>query len=494
MEQSGIFYFFKHEEGKHTLILADSTSAHQACPGQPAAGYNITSGGLGEEDVVTSWHIEQEVRSGKCSLTDYNFETPSASLLVTEPTVVSAGGNADYELYDYPGEYHARSQGTGFATIRMQEEEATHLVASASSVCRAFTSGYKFTLKDHYRDDMNIAYVLVEIQHVASVGGSYSLEGGGAGASYSNHFTSIPETVPFRPARVTPKPFVQGPQTAVVVGKSGEEIWVDKYGRIKVQFYWDRQGKQDENSSCWVRVSQPWAGKTWGAISIPRIGQEVIVSFLEGDPDRPIITGRVYNADQAVPYELPDNQTRSTLMTRSSKGGGSANYNEIQFEDKAGSEQLFIIAEKDMDHRVENDYREYVGNDRSLIVKGKQSEKVEGDRHSQVTGNHNAKIGQNLSLQVGQSLNEKSGANFAHEAGQEIHLKAGMTVVIEAGMQLSLKASGNFIDIGPSGGSISVTMVMINSGGAAGSGRGSSPKDPVDPNEADDGSKGTKLS
>ena len=494
MEQSGILYFFQHEDGKHTLVLADSASVHHTCPGQEIAGYNLVTGGLDDDDVVTSWHIEQELRSGKYSLTDYNFETPSANLLATEPSVVNVGGNADYELYDYPGEYLTRSQGSGFATIRMQEEEASHLVASGSSVCRGFTSGYKFTLKDYYRDDMNISYVLVEIQHVASVGGSYSLEGGGAGTSYSNHITSIPETVPFRPARVTPKPFVQGPQTAVVVGKSGEEIWVDKYGRIKVQFYWDRQGKQDENSSCWIRVSQPWAGKSWGAISIPRIGQEVIVSFLEGDPDRPIITGRVYNADQTVPYELPDKQTRSTLMTRSSKGGGSSNFNEIRFEDKAGSEQLFINAEKDMDHRVENDSREYVGKDRSLIVKGKQLEKVEGDLHSQVTGNSCAKIGQNLSLQVGQNLYEKSGTNFAHEAGQEIHLKAGMTVVIEAGMQLSLKASGNFIDIGPSGVSISGTMVMINSGGAAGSGSGSSPQDPLSPDEADDGSKGTKLS
>jgi len=262
---------------------------------------------------------------------------------------------------------------------------------------------------------------------------------------------------------------------------------------VKVQFFWDRLGKKNENSSCWVRVSQPWAGKNWGAISIPRIGQEVIVEFLEGDPDRPIITGRVYNDDQMPTYPLPDHKTRTTFMSRSTKGGGSANYNELRFEDKKGSEQIFINAEKDMDHRVENDSREFIGNDRSLIVKHDQKEKVEGDLHAETAGNRNEKVGQTMSLQVGQNLQEKSGQNFAHEAGMEIHLKAGMNVVIEAGMQLTIKASGGFINIGPTGVAISGTLVLINSGGAAGSGSGSSPQDPQKPDEADDGSKGGKM-
>ena len=312
--------------------------------------------------------MEQELRTGKYSLTDYNFETPSANLLADEPTVVSVGGNSKFEIYDYPGEYLNRSQGKTLAGVRMQEEEAGHLVATGSSDCRAFTSGYKFKLADHYRQDMNVPYVLTEVQHEASVGSSYSLGDHGAGEHYSNHFTCIPADTPFRPPRITPKPFVQGPQTALVVGKSGEEIWVDKYGRIRVQFYWDRQGKKDEKSSCWIRVSQPWAGKNWGSMWIPRMGQEVIVDFLEGDPDRPLITGRVYNAEETVPYTLPDHQTVSTFKSRSSKGGGDDNYNEIRFEDKKGSEQIFINAEKDMDLRVENDSREFVGSNRHLIV------------------------------------------------------------------------------------------------------------------------------
>jgi len=501
MEQNGIFYFFQHEKGKHTMVIADSSSIHEPCPGQESAGYNLMGGGLETDDVVNTWNIEQELRTGKYTLTDYNFKTPSASLLATESTIYSVGGNASFEIFDYPGEYTTRGDGSAFAKLRMQEDEAGHLVAHGSSVCRAFTSGYKFDLVDHYQDSMNASYVLTEIQHIASVGETYSGSGGG-NDNYSNHFTCIPETVPFRPARLTPKPFVQGPQTAVVVGKSsdvgdgddggggdGEEIWVDKYGRVIVLFPWDRAGK----CSCRVRVSQDWAGQGWGAITIPRVGQEVIVSFLEGDPDRPIITGRVYNADQTVPYPLPDNQTRSTFKTRSTKYGGTDNYNELRFEDKKGGEQIFLRGEKDFDTRLKSDIREWVGNNRSLIVTQDQMEKAGGDLHSQVTGNINQKVGQNLSLQVGQNLYEKSGTNFAHEAGQVIHLKAGMTVVLEAGTELTLKVGGNFIDINSSGISIVGTMVMINSGGAAGSGCGSSPTSPKNPDEADDGSKGGKM-
>lgn len=492
MEQEGIFYFFEHEKDKHTLVLADRPSTHKACPQQPKGRLDYTAGALLKEDVVHDWHLEQELRPGKYSLKDYNFETPSANLEVKEPSIISVDGNSKYEIYDYPGEYEKKGEGETIAKTRMQEEETTHLLASGSSNCRGFISGYRFDLEGHSRKEMNKAYVLTEIHHSASVGESYHDESSDSGEQYSNHFLCIPHTVPFRPARITPKPFVQGPQTAVVVGKSGEEIWVDKYGRVKVQFHWDREGKKDENSSCWVRVSQPWSGKNWGAVWIPRIGQEVIVDFLEGDPDQPIITGRVYNAEQMPPYTLPDNQTRSTFMSRSSKGGGSSNYNELRFEDKKGNEQIFINAEKDMDLRVENDSREFVGNDRSLIVKGNQKEKVEGDFHAEAGGNRSEKVGQTMSLQVGQNLQEKSGQNYAHEAGMEIHLKAGMNVVIEAGMELTIKAGGNFVNIGPAGVAISGTLVLINSGGAAGSGSGSSPRDPQKPDEADDGTKGGK--
>lgn len=550
MEQYGIFYFFEHEESKHTLVLADSNSGLQPFAGSGTVRCDLVSGGTEDEDLITAWRMEQELRTGKYSLTDYNFETPSTSLLASEPTVVSVGGNSAYEIYDYPGDYPAKAQGQTLAKTRMQEEESGHLVIFGSSSCRAFTSGYRFSLEEHYRSDMNSNYLLTEIQHMASTGRSYYTDAEDSGSRYSNQFRCIPFSVQYRPERVTPKPMVQGPQTALVVGKSGEEIWVDQYGRVKVQFYWDRKGEKNENSSCWMRVSQPWAGKNWGAMWIPRIGQEVIVEFLEGDPDRPLITGRVYNAEVMPPYALPDNGTRSTFMSRSSKEGASANYNELRFEDKKGSEQIFMNAEHDMDWRVENDSREFVGANRHLIVTTDQHELVDGAKHGHVKGDHmekvegvmslqvvgdqkekvggsksgevvgdqkekvggtvslqvagsqNSEVAGGVSLQVGQSQNQKVGMTHALEAGETIHLKGGMSVIIEAGMQLSLKAGGGFVDIGPTGVSISGTMVLINSGGAAGSGPGANtqspaspdaPADPTDPDTADDGSKGGKL-
>src|SRR5919198_2545377 len=306
MEQYGIFYFFEHEEKKHTLVLANSPNAHRPCPGQEKARCEQLVGAVDEEDVVTSCSMEQELRPGKYALTDYNFETPSTSLAVNVASTVTVGGNGKYEVYDYPGEYLKKGQGERLVKLRMEEEEAPHVVASGAGTCRAFTPGYRFDLVGHYAPKMDKCYVLTDVQHVASLGDSYAEGRGGNGAaSYSNHFTCIPYDVPYRSPRVTPRPIVQGPQTAIVVGPGGEEIHTDKYGRVKVQFHWDREGKRNENSSCWIRVSHPWAGKGWGAVAIPRIGQEVIVDFLEGDPDQPIITGRVYNAEQMPPFGFP---------------------------------------------------------------------------------------------------------------------------------------------------------------------------------------------
>jgi type VI secretion system secreted protein VgrG len=521
MEQFGIFYFFQHDESDHTMILGDSTSAHSPCPGQNRFGFNLASGGLDAGDVVNAWSIGQEWRSGMHSLTDYNFTTSKTDLTASESTIYSVAGNDSMEIFDYPGLHGTPSDGRAMAKLRMEEEEALHKIAHGSGVCRAFVSGYTFDLEEHPLDAMNDNYLLTEVQHVASVAGSYRESTSGTD-SYSNNFVCIPSNVQFRAARVTPKPFVQGPQTAVVVGKSadkdtdddqqaggdGEEIWVDEWGRVLVMFSWDRK----EATSCWVRVSQDWAGKGWGMINIPRVGQEVIVSFLEGDPDRPIITGRVYNDVQTVPYKLPDNGTRTTFRTSTSTGGGTDHYNELRFEDKQGKEQVFVRGEKDYDTRIVNDSREWIGNNRSLIVTkdqmeqvkgdlhlkvgGNQMEKITGDMSHHVVGNWNQKSDQNVSIQAGQNMYEKSGQNYAHDAGVAIHLKAGATMVLEAGAQLSLKVGGSFVDIGPQGVSISGPMVMINSGGSAGSGSGSSPtspSDPKDPDEADDGSKGTKM-
>src|SRR4030067_386438 len=290
MEEEGIFYYFEHEDGKHTLILADVPEKHKSCPNQEIARYQISAGGWSDEDTLSSLEFMQEIQAGKYTLSDFCFETPNTNLQIEVPGKQTLGPG-EREMYDYPGGYEKRGGGEQFARIRMQEEEAAITTITGLSNCRAFTAGYKFDLQGYYRDDMNNkTYVLTSVHHEADQG--YSADESESEFAYSNNFSSIPLDIPYRPRRNTPKPFVQGVQTAIVVGPEGEEIYTDKYGRVKVQFHWDREGKKNENSSCWIRVSQAWAGTGWGAMYIPRIGHEVIVDFLEGDPDRPIITGR----------------------------------------------------------------------------------------------------------------------------------------------------------------------------------------------------------
>lgn len=480
LEDEGIHYFFEHEDGKHTLVLADAPGENKPCPKQNTARYQISAGGWTEEDVIKSLDRTLEMRSSKYSLCDFNFEVPNTGLEVNVPSKQKLGPT-ECEIYDYPGCYTKKDEGDRLARIRMEAEEAQITKIAGSSNCRAFTSGYRFNLLEHYRDDMNNKdYVLTSVEHEANQG--ISPEYIGSELSYTNSFTCIPFEVPYRPPRVTAKPVVQGSQTAIVVGPKGEEIYTDKYGRVKVQFHWDREGKRDENSSCWIRVSQVWAGAGWGAMYIPRIGQEVIVDFLEGDPDRPIITGRVYHGINKPPYTLPDEKTKSTIKSDSSPGGGG--FNEIRFEDKKGEEQIFIHAEKNQDVRIKNDLLAWVGNDSHLIIKKDQLEQVEGDKHLTVKGDYNEKVDGTISRQAGMNIQEKVGMKHALDAGQEIHLKAGMNVVIEAGMSITLKAGGGFVVVGPAGVTISGTPILLNSGGSAGSGSGSSPDTPKTPIEA----------
>ncbi|HEU0139226.1 MAG TPA: type VI secretion system tip protein TssI/VgrG [Bryobacteraceae bacterium] len=384
LEQEGIFFFFRHEQGRHTLILADTPSAHKPCPDQPDARYHLVGGGgyAPGDDTVSSWRMEQEIRPGKYALSDFNFETPRDSLLSSLASKIDQGGNSRYEIYDYPGEFANRREADETVKLRMEEEEACHTTITGESSCRGFCSGFRFNLTGHPRSDQNGGYVLTSVTHSANTGSLLS-ESDGEGARYSNNFTAMPANAPLRPARITPKPMVQGPQTAIVVGPAGEEIFTDKYGRVKVQFHWDRYGKRDENSSCWVRVSHPWAGKGWGAVSIPRIGQEVVVDFLEGDPDQPLITGRVYNAEQMPPYGLPSGAVVSGIKTNSTKGGGG--YNEMSMDDTKGKEKITIHAQYDMGTTVEHDDTQTVHNNRTIGVDGTHTETIKKDTTIKIT-------------------------------------------------------------------------------------------------------------
>ena len=434
LEQEGISYFFEHAEKKHTIVFVDKSTAFKPCPNQAKARYSLGQTGWADEDGVASMDRLEQVYTGKISLTDYNFETPSASLLATL-------GNQE-EGYDYPGKYADRSGGDRYARIRLEEEEVKNLTMLGTGRCRAFQSGYRFTLQNHYRDDNNVDYTLVSIRHEAK-DSSYRADGRQAEPfSYKNSFEAVPNSIPYRPPARARKPVVQGSQTALVTGRSGEEIYVDKYGRVKVQFYWDREGTKNENSSCWVRVSQVWAGKNWGWMTIPRIGQEVIVDFLEGDPDRPIITGRVYNSDQMPPYALPANQTQSGIKSRSSKGGGTANYNEIRLEDIKGSEMITIQAEKDMETTVEHDHALTVQNNRTITVDGTHTETIKKDTAITITegnedlaikmGNRTTTLNQgnmSTSLKMGNKSTKMDLGKGTTEAMQSIELIVGQSSV-----------------------------------------------------------------
>ena len=527
MEEEGISYYFSHENGKHTLVLADANTAYSPCLHHATVRYQISSGRgvFLNEDMIKTLELRNEIRVGKYSLNDYNFETPATNLLVGMESNQNLG-SGELEVYDYPGLYAKRAEGDGFVKVRIQAEEVRIASIYGSSDVRGFASGSSFTLEDYYRDEMNNKkYLLTAVDHAAEQQGFGS--GGGGENRYTNAFTCIPLDTPFRPHRLTPKPVVEGVQTAIVVGPAGEEIYTDEHGRVKVQFHWDRESKANENSSCWMRVGQLWAGNGWGAVYIPRIGQEVIIDFLEGDPDRPIVIGSVYHGTNRPPYALPNEKTKSTIKSNSSKGGEG--FNEIRFEDKKGSEQIFVHGEKDLDIRIKDTHKEYIGNEQHLTVEKDQLiemkgsvhrvvakdiiEKIDGEFHAyigadrvvridggdqlhchrdyklEVEGStnikthmsHNQESQSNYSLKSGANIYLKAGDNIGVESGMAIHIKGGMTVVIEAGMQLSLKAAGSFIDIGPAGVSISGPLVNINSGGAAASGDGCSPTAPALP-------------
>jgi type VI secretion system secreted protein VgrG len=444
------------------MVIADSISAHAPFEGYAEVPfYPIEKAAAGRE-AVSRWSVQKELQPVACALSDFDFTKPKTSLL-SSANVSRPDGQARFEIFDYPGEYEETSEGERLSDVRLQEFQTQYEVGQGQGTARGICAGATFKLKNHARADQNQEYLVTSVQLRAEAG-EYASGGDQTGDFFSCSFSTIPKTQQYRPLRVTPKPIVQGPQTAFVAGTSGEEILTDKYGRVKVQFHWDRYGKADENSSCWIRVATESAGKKWGAIRLPRIGQEVIVEFLEGDPDRPIITGRVYNAEAMPPYDLPGKQTVSTLKSNSSKGG--AGFNEIRFEDKKGEEQIFMHGEKNIDVRVKNDIYEWVGNERHLIVKKDQIEIVENNREETVKADHKEKIGKDrhlkvvgkeakgvdgsLSLTVKGDVIEVFKENHSEQTTKDYYLKAD-NVVIEGQTNITLKVGGTTIAMAADG-------------------------------------------
>jgi len=473
LEEEGIFYFFEQKDKETVLVMGDSVDANVAIGKPEKIPFREPSATGAAKEAVYEFRFAQEMRSGKYALKDYNFTRPD----VLVEGEAKAKRDDKLEIYDYPGYYivaesggvsdaekfksgDLTSLGKDIAQIRLEEEQATRCQAEGLALCRRFLPGFFFELSDHSR--FGGKYLLVSVTHTGS---QPAVPAAGAPkVTYQNQFTCIPKDVVFRPARVTPKPVVKGIQNAWVTGPKGEEIYTDSYGRVKVQFPWDRQGKKDDKTSCWVRVSSLWAGKGWGVIYIPRIGQEVLVDFLEGDPNRPIIVGRVYNGANLPPYKLPDEKTKSTVKSDSSKGGDG--FNEIRFEDAKGKEQIFIHGQQELAIRVEKKWLEWVGNDRHSIVGHDLMEKVKNDRHETVEGNHMEKIVGDRSLKVeGKEAIDITGthsitvtgdvaevfkANHSEDTTEQHFLKA-KEVILNADDNITLKVGSSLLAIDKEG-------------------------------------------
>jgi type VI secretion system secreted protein VgrG len=430
LEHEGIYWYFEHTDSSHKLILVDSQSAHDAASGCEILPY-VENGASAAPDTdhVSAWSFAREVKTGKVATTSYDFERPSASL-ATDQNKQRSYELSDYELFDFQGDYTQSGDGTQWMENRLDELQARFELLRGATNAQGLCTGRLFKLARHPREDQNAEYlVTAESVHAHQATG----ESGAGAHGFSCDFSAIPSAQQYRPQRRTPKPFVQGPQTAVVVGPSGDEIHTDKYGRVKVQFHWDRYGKKNEKSSCWIRVSHPWAGKNFGVMHIPRIGQEVVVDFLEGDPDQPLITGRVYNAEQMPPWDLPANATQSGILTRSSKGGAYGNANALRFEDKKGSEQVWLHAEKNQDIEVENDETHWVGHDRTKTVDHDETTTVKHDRTETVGNNETIDIGVNRTETVGSNENITIGSNRTENVGVNESITIGSNRSVTVG-------------------------------------------------------------
>ncbi len=501
LEQEGIFYFFEHAEKSHTMVLRDDLRKAQPCPLQDKVEYGGDESGAS----IRQWEERRELYTGKWTTRDFHFETPKATLEATTPALKPADAIKAFETYDYPGEYAQRFNKTGerlakvapegetLGQIRMEEAESAGVQAEGISTCAAFAVGYRFSVSSLGNQTVKGSWVLSAVHHSCGQRPGYLGDDGGEGQAYTNRFTCLPADAKFRPPRVTPKPVVQGPQSARVIDESAsgeqEEIWPDKYGRVRVRFPWDREAKY----ACWVRVAQQRAGRSGGFIWIPRVGDEVLVACIEGDPDCPVIVGSVYNADNMPPYALPANKTQSGIKSRSSPKGGAANANEFRFEDKKGSEQVYLHAEKDSGIDVKNDETHWVGHDRvrkvdndetvtvkndqkitvehdqTLTVKGKQENTITGDQSTTVSqGNQNwtVKMGsQTTAIKMGdQKLTLDMGSITTQCKLGNITMKCTVgKVAIEALQGIELKVGPNSIKIDMSG--ITISGLMVKSEG-----------------------------
>ncbi len=472
-EEEGIHYHFQHSQDGHVLTFGDDQTAF---PRLAPLAYQQDTGLVADDPVIKHFGVRVETRTSQVTRRDYDFEKPRLQL------EAKAEGDAQPKLedYDYPGRYTDRERGKHLAKRALERHRHDFELAQGDGDSPTLVSGHFLDLSEHPRQEWNQLWLLTEVLHegkqpqvLEESVTSDTQPADGFTQGYRNRFTATPWDVPYRPSLAHPKPRILGSQSAVVTGPAGEEIHCDQYGRVKVQFFWDREGQADEKTSCWLRVSSSWAGDRYGAITIPRIGMEVLVTFLEGDPDQPLVTGCLYHAEHVVPYELPANKTRSVFKTLSSPGGGG--YNELRIEDRKGAEQIYVHAQRDWDENIEHDQKIRVGNERHDTVEANAYSHFKAEEHRTTHGDRKTEIKANDHLTVGDSQHIKLGNGQFIKAGQEIHLSSGLKVVLEAGSELTLKGGGSFIKLDGGGVTLVGSVIRINSGGAPGNGSGAAP-------------------
>lgn len=464
LEDAGIYFHFTYTADSHTMVLCDASNTHAPIDGYDSLKFAPERNRTGlREESVTQWSASGEIQSSQCVLNDFNYEKAGASIsggLQASAQIEAGFGQADYQVYDYPGRYAEAREGDVLAKARLQRLHGQTEEIAATTDARGLYPGGLFALDHDPGGADGRRYLVTAARYHISDGGYGSGEDAEA-LEVSCSLSAIGHDFPYRPTATVARPIVHGPQTAIVVGKAGEEIWTDKYGRVKLQFHWDRLGKDDENSSCWVRVAQGWAGKGWGAMAVPRIGMEVVVSFLEGDPDRPLVTGCVYNSDATPPYDLPAEQTKSTVKSQSSKGG--AGFNELRFEDKKDKEEIFMHAERDFLRVVKNNDALKVGfetadkgnqtidikNDQTLKVGHDQFETVDNNQSVDIKGKQDVKVGTTIVIEAGTSIELKvGGSSIKIEAAKitikapEIEVAADANAKVSAGAMMDIKAGG----------------------------------------------------
>ena len=487
--EEGWHYRYSHGEVESNeppaLIIADH---HGDAPRLEPVAYNGKAGGSTRQSAVFQFSYRERVRAASVAMKDYTFRNPAYALIHEQQADRLAAQRDDYQHYDYPGRFKQDASGQPFTKSRLDALRNDAATANGQSNRPDFTVGARVELTDHDNPALNREWLFTGITHTGEQPQALEEEGGSGSTTYHNAFNAIPADRRWR-SQAMHRPVMDGPQIAIVTGPEGEEIHCDQYGRVKVRFPWDRYSENDEHSSAWLRVSQGWAGGQYGFIALPRIGHEVIVSFLDGDPDQPIITGRTWHAANTPPYALPEHKTRTTLKTQTHKGEGN---NELRFEDEADQEQIYVHAQKDLDLLTENNRTEVIKNDSHRTVAKDEFSHIKGNDHSTVDGEKRESIGGDLSLIANGSQHSKQDKNQLIEAGSEIHHKAGMKIVIEVGAEVTLKAGGSFVKVDPSGVTVSGPMVKLNSGGGPGSGAGASAQVPEMP-DLIDAAKGARV-